>query len=64
MIEHQPFTCSALIGRLRTRFQCAGTYDMSSSMRYFPNRSNRYASSAPPFPSYASSATRRANGSV
>ncbi len=28
MIELQPFTCSALIGRLRTRFQCAGTYDV------------------------------------
>ena len=34
------------------------------SHRYFPNRSNRYASSGPPFPSYASCAMSRVKGSV
>jgi hypothetical protein len=29
-----------------------------------PNRSNRYASSGPPSPSYASRATNRVNGSL
>src|SRR3989441_8857902 len=36
----------------------------NESHPYFPNRSNRYASSGPSSPSYASCATSSVNGSV
>src|SRR5712664_3197338 len=50
---------------MRTQPSVASRGSSAGPIRpYFPNRSNRYASSGPSFPSYASWATSSANGSV